>query len=182
MTRRWIWLVPSKICMIVDLRAISAGRWPAGGPGIATDSARGSGGVVRLRLVPADVAGVVENGPGAVPGGGDEVAADLVGDLDALVPEPAGDLDQLSRSTAWSPDRSPTRPCLTRRAGAPPPTCATCSWPPARCPPSTGNPAVRTRVPHRGQGHHRPAARPSPGASSPPGLLPRMRLRPPGSS
>jgi hypothetical protein len=42
--------------------------------------------------VPADSASVVEDGPGAVPGGGDEVAVDPVGDLDALVAEPAGDL------------------------------------------------------------------------------------------
>jgi hypothetical protein len=36
--------------------------------------------------------GSVEGGAGAVEGGGDEVAVDLVGDLDALVAEPAGDL------------------------------------------------------------------------------------------
>jgi hypothetical protein len=36
--------------------------------------------------------GVVEDGSGPVPGGRDEVTADLVGDLYALVPEPAGDL------------------------------------------------------------------------------------------
>src|SRR5579862_8884193 len=92
MTIRWIWFVPSKICMIVDHGAVSAGRRPVWGPGVSTDSARGSGGVFRFGMVPSGPAGVVKDGPGAVPGGGDEVAVYLVGDLDALVPEPAGDL------------------------------------------------------------------------------------------
>jgi hypothetical protein len=44
------------------------------------------------RVMRSNTAGVVEDGAGAVPGGGHEVAVDLVGDLDALVPEPPGDL------------------------------------------------------------------------------------------
>ena len=31
MTTRWIWLVPSQIWVIVDLGAVSAGRWPVDG-------------------------------------------------------------------------------------------------------------------------------------------------------
>src|SRR5262249_3978291 len=52
--------------------------------GFSTGSLRG--------LAPADSADGAADGPGAVPGSGDEVAVDLVGDLDALVAEPAGDL------------------------------------------------------------------------------------------
>jgi hypothetical protein len=44
------------------------------------------------RLVPSGAEGVVKDRAGAVPGGGHEVAVDLVGNLDALVPEPAGHL------------------------------------------------------------------------------------------
>jgi hypothetical protein len=44
----------------------------------------------------AFLAGAVEGGTGAVEGAGDEVAVDLVGDLDALVSEPAGHLGDLS--------------------------------------------------------------------------------------
>jgi hypothetical protein len=42
--------------------------------------------------MPCSTAGVVEDGAGAVPRGGHEVAVDLVGDLNAVVAEPAGDL------------------------------------------------------------------------------------------
>jgi hypothetical protein len=86
MTSRWIWLVPSKICMVVDRATVSAARRPVAGPGISTLSTP----VFRC-LALAWPAGVVEDGPGAVPRGGDEMAVDLVRDLDALVPEPAGD-------------------------------------------------------------------------------------------
>src|SRR5690242_6893739 len=41
--------------------------------------------------MPCSTAGVVEDGAGAVPRGGHEVAVDLVGDLNAGVAEPAGD-------------------------------------------------------------------------------------------
>jgi len=43
-------------------------------------------------VTPSGAAGAVQDGAGPVPGGRDEVAPDLVGDLDALVAEPAGDL------------------------------------------------------------------------------------------
>jgi hypothetical protein len=55
--------------MIVDRRAVSAGRWLVMGSGVSTDSAR----LFRGRLVAIGPAGVVEDGAGAVPGGGDEV-------------------------------------------------------------------------------------------------------------
>jgi len=48
-------------------------------------------------LVPPGAAGIVEDGAGAVPGGGHEVAVDLIGDLDALVAEPPGDLGDRER-------------------------------------------------------------------------------------
>jgi hypothetical protein len=44
------------------------------------------------RVMPPSAAGIVEDGAGAVPGGGHKVTVDLVGDLDALVAEPVGDL------------------------------------------------------------------------------------------
>jgi hypothetical protein len=43
-------------------------------------------------LTAAGLVGSVEGGAGAVEGCGDEMAVDLVGDLDALVAEPAGDV------------------------------------------------------------------------------------------
>jgi hypothetical protein len=78
--------VPSKICMILDYRAVSAGQRRAGPRGISTDSAR----VVRRLAAAPGGARVVEDGPCAVHGGGHEVAVDAVRDLDALVTEPAG--------------------------------------------------------------------------------------------
>ena len=39
MTMRWIWLVPSKIWVIVDRLAVSAGRWWPVRPGVSTDPA-----------------------------------------------------------------------------------------------------------------------------------------------
>jgi hypothetical protein len=53
MIMRWISEVPSKIVKIVkivDGGAVSAGRWPIGGPGVSTHSAR----VVRGRLASLD--------------------------------------------------------------------------------------------------------------------------------
>jgi len=43
-------------------------------------------------LPTAGLIGGIEGSAGAVEGRGDEVAVDLVGDLDAVVAEPAGDL------------------------------------------------------------------------------------------
>jgi hypothetical protein len=59
-----------------------------GGPPGTADSVR------RLprRLAAALLVGGIESGAGAIERGGDEVAVDLVGDLDALVAEPAGHL------------------------------------------------------------------------------------------
>jgi hypothetical protein len=56
--------------------------------GASTDSARFPGAPLLLALLVCVVEGVAC----AVEGGGDKVAVDLVGDLDALVAESAGDL------------------------------------------------------------------------------------------
>jgi hypothetical protein len=40
MTMRWIWLVPSYIWVIVERRAVPAGRRRAAGCGVSTDPAR----------------------------------------------------------------------------------------------------------------------------------------------
>jgi hypothetical protein len=60
--------------------------------------------VFRRPLLLASPPGLVEGGAGAVPGGRDEVAVDLVGDLDAVVTKPTGDLgdrqgQQLARTS-----------------------------------------------------------------------------------
>jgi len=58
----------------------------------AAETHQDSAPVPRSLLFLALLVGVVEGGTGAIKGGGDEVAVDLVGDLDALVAEPAGHL------------------------------------------------------------------------------------------
>ena len=64
---------------------LSAGRAAPSGRDFSAPVAPG-------RLAAALVVSGVEGGAGTVEGGGDEVAVDLVGDLDALVAEPAGHL------------------------------------------------------------------------------------------
>jgi hypothetical protein len=59
-------------------------------------------GILQLLVSAAFVVGAVEGRAGAVEGRRDEVAVDLVGDLDAVVAEPAGDLrdrDSFSQSS-----------------------------------------------------------------------------------
>ncbi len=70
-----------------DCQARRPARRAPGGPAGAF-SASGAPG----RLAAAFLVGAVEGGAGAVQGAGHEVAVDLVGDLDAVVAEPAGDL------------------------------------------------------------------------------------------
>jgi hypothetical protein len=50
---RWISLVPSKICVIVERPPILAGRWHAAGSGVSTGSAPGLSGLRQALVWPA---------------------------------------------------------------------------------------------------------------------------------
>src|SRR5260370_25800094 len=70
--------------------------------------------------MPSSTAGIVEDGAGALPGGWHKVTVDLVGDLDALVAEPAGhlgDRDALGQGGGGIEVAQGMRDELQRQAG-----------------------------------------------------------------